>query len=277
MSLATRCLFVIERSLDDDLTLDEIAQRCGVSRFHLTHAFGRATGLSPMAYVRARRLSDAARALMSGAPDILGLALDSGYASHEAFSRAFKTRFGKTPDEARQSGGVEGLVGPHPRLETQTMKLNAPDIRRAGEMRFVGLRRHTPFSQLQTVPEQWRRFMAERYADIPHKLQAPPVGLNMAATEEGIDYVCAAEVSVFGTTPPNCEKITLAPAVYAVFAHNANVTLLVESFRTIWNEWLPENGRRPADAPSLERYKPTFDPRTGDGGVEIWAPLSPET
>jgi len=41
MSLANKALFVIERSLNEDLNLDEIAARCGVSRFHLCAAFGR--------------------------------------------------------------------------------------------------------------------------------------------------------------------------------------------------------------------------------------------
>jgi AraC family transcriptional regulator len=275
MSLTAKALFVIERSLDGDLTLEEIAQRCGVSRFHLSHAFGRATGMPPMAYVRARRLSDAARALIAGAPDILGLALDSGYASHEAFSRAFKSQFGKTPEEARHSGAVSGLVDARPQQERGPMKLSAPDIRQTGELRFVGAKRHTPFSQIQTVPEQWRRFMAESYADIAHKIPGPPVGLYIAMTEEGFDYVCAAEVSRFDTPPPGCETFTLAPTVYAVFSHDANIALLSQTFRAIWDEYLPGSGRKPAEAPTLERYKPAFDPRTGDGGVEVWVALSP--
>ena len=97
MSLANKTLFVIERSLNEDLGLDEISSRCGVTRFHLAHAFGRAFGMSAIAYVRGRRLTEAARALQAGAPNILHLALDSGYGSHEAFSRAFKTQFGLTP------------------------------------------------------------------------------------------------------------------------------------------------------------------------------------
>jgi len=272
MSLAARALFVIERSLDDQLTLEEIARRCGVSRFHLAHAFGRATGMSPMAYARARRLSGAALALIAGAPDILGLALDSGYASHEAFSRAFKAQFGKTPEEARQSRRVEALVEPLAPTETTPMRLNTPDFRHAGELKFVGLKSRVPFEKNQTIAEQWRRFMSDAYSAIGRKLDEPPVGVTTAVTDDGFDYICAAGVSSFADIPPGCEKLTLAPADYAIFLHAANVTRIGETYRAIWNEWFPNSDRKPAEAPSLERY-PRFDPRTGEGGVEIWAPL----
>ncbi len=73
----------------------------GVSRFHMVRAFAAATGLSVMRYVRARRLSEAARALADGAPDILALALEADYGSHEAFTRAFRDHFGVTPEAVR--------------------------------------------------------------------------------------------------------------------------------------------------------------------------------
>ena len=62
-----------------------------------------------MEYLRGRRLTEAAYALAAGADDILSVALDSCYASHEAFSRAFKAHFGRTPEEVRKSESIEGL------------------------------------------------------------------------------------------------------------------------------------------------------------------------
>src|SRR6266568_6203842 len=101
MNPAQKALWFIESHLADALTLDEIAGVGGISRFHMVRAFGAATGLSVMRYVRARRLSEAARALANGAPDILTLALDADYGSHEAFTRAFRDHFGVTPETVR--------------------------------------------------------------------------------------------------------------------------------------------------------------------------------
>ena len=109
MNPAQKALWYIESHLANALTLDEIAGVGGVSRFHMVRAFAAATGLSVMRYVRARRLSEAARALAGGAPDILTLALEADYGSHEAFTRAFRDHFGVTPEAVRHAACVNKL------------------------------------------------------------------------------------------------------------------------------------------------------------------------
>ncbi|TGT97346.1 AraC family transcriptional regulator, partial [bacterium M00.F.Ca.ET.163.01.1.1] len=85
MNPTEKALWFVESHLPDAISLDDVATSSGVSRFHVTRAFGAATGRSVMGYMRARRLSEAARKLAGGAPDILSVALDVGYGSHEAF------------------------------------------------------------------------------------------------------------------------------------------------------------------------------------------------
>jgi AraC family transcriptional regulator len=276
VSLTNKALFVIERNIDRDLTLGEIAERCGVSRFHLAHAFGEAAGLSVMEYVRGRRLTEAAYALASGAEDILSVALDGGYGSHEAFSRAFKTQFGKTPEDVRKSQSVAGLalVDAIRHLESRRMTLTEPRIEKTGEMLFVGLKERVGYRDMQNIAGQWQRFMSGPFHEIENRTPSIPVGIVTASDEGGVEYVCAAEVSRFGALPKGLVKVTLAPHPYAVFAHDGHITRLRETYDAIWNEWFPVSGKRPADAPSFERHNQTFDPRTGEGGVTIWIPVA---
>ena len=56
-----------------------------------------------------RRLSEAARVLANGSPDILTVALDFGYGSHEAFTRAFRDQFGMTPESVRAQGHLDNV------------------------------------------------------------------------------------------------------------------------------------------------------------------------
>src|ERR1700716_2898485 len=109
MNPAQKALWFIESHLADELTLDGISAIGGISRFHMVRAFAAATGLSVMRYVRVRRLSEAARALAHGAPDILTLALDAAYGSHEAFTRAFRDHFGVTPEAVRAATRLDNL------------------------------------------------------------------------------------------------------------------------------------------------------------------------
>src|ERR1700761_7177558 len=109
MNPVEKALWFIESHFAGDIVLEEIARAAGVSRFHLTRAFGAATNFSIMRYVRARRLSEAAKALLNGAPDILAVSLDASYSSHEAFTRAFRSEFGVTPEALRAQGSGMGV------------------------------------------------------------------------------------------------------------------------------------------------------------------------
>jgi AraC family transcriptional regulator len=275
MLLTNRALFVIERNLNSDLSLERIACYCDVSRFHLAHAFGESIELSVMDYVRGRRLTEAAYALATSGGNILNIALDSHYSSHEAFSRAFKVKFGRTPEEVRKTQTVNGLtlVNAVRHLESKAMKVKEPRIDSVGELLFVGLNEHVAYAEMQSIAGQWQRFMSSLYGNIEHKLDEPPVGITTGQKENGIDYVCAAGVSTFGRVPLGCIKVTLTPAKYAVFAHDGHITQLRETYNAIWNDWFPKSGRIPAEAPGFERHNSAFDPRTGNGGVTIWLPI----
>ncbi|WP_414717700.1 helix-turn-helix transcriptional regulator [Sulfitobacter sp. UBA1132] len=74
----------------NEISLTGVARACGLSKFHLVRAFGTYAGRSVMRYVRARRLSEAAKRLTIESSGILDVALEAGYNSHEAFTRAFK-------------------------------------------------------------------------------------------------------------------------------------------------------------------------------------------
>lgn len=93
MDPVQKALWFVESHSRDPITLEDVAKACNVSPFHLTRAFAATMGVSLMRYVRGRRLSEAARQLALGAEEILGIALDAGYGSHEAFTRAFRDQY----------------------------------------------------------------------------------------------------------------------------------------------------------------------------------------
>jgi AraC family transcriptional regulator len=277
VSLTHQSLFIIERNLNRALNLSELATACGVSRFHLAHAFGEMTGFSVMEYVRRRRLSSALHALASGAAGILEVALEAGYNSHEAFSRAFKAEFGTTPDHVRKAKSADGLMFLEPlKLNGRApIALEPPRFENVGELRFVGLSERCSYAETQHIPSQWQRFMSGPYAAIEHKTNSIPVGISMTTGIDGeLNYVCAAEVSRLGAIPPGLVMVTLPPAPYAVFAHHDHITTLHKTYIAIWNDWFPASGKIPAESPAFERHNPTFDTRTGNGGVTIWIPLA---
>ena len=278
MSLTNRALWVIERNLNRELTLGELAKNCDVSRYHLAHAFGSATGKSVMDYARGRRLTEAARALASGAPDILTVALEANYASHEAFSRAFRAQFGLTPEELRKKGSLDGIaiVDVMHFPAARPASLEPPEIVPDGPLLLVGLTERTSFATApKTIPGQWQRFMMQHYADVSDKTPAIPLGIYTSFDDDGnFDFATAAEVARFSDVTLPLLRITVPKQTYAVFQHRGHISTINQTYDAIWNDWLPfSSDWRSADGPSLERANPGFDTRTGNGGHTIWIPV----
>lgn len=269
MSVVQKVLWSIERNLNDDLSLDALAQAAGVSRHHLVRAFGAATGVAPMTYVRRRRLSEAANALTNGATEILPVALDAKYESHEAFTRAFKDQFGVTPAVARQAGRESlKLTAPFPFTPPAQSALKPPRMVTAGPLILVGLVERQSLETTEAIPAQWRRFM-QRYGEIEDRAEDIPVGVSFGADEDGaFDYACAVIVKRADRAPAGLKRIDLPKQSYAVFDHEDHVSTIQSTYMAIWDQGV--GGYDIADAPNLEKHKPSFDTRTGLGGVEIW-------
>src|SRR2546429_6451882 len=160
MNPAQKALWFIESHLASELTLDEIAAIGGISRFHMVRAFAAATGLSVMRYVRARRLTEAARALANGAPDILGLALDADYSSHEAFTRAFRDHFGVTPEAVRAATCLDRLKLQEPIVMDSTLldNLKPPRFETAKPLLVARIaERCTPENGGARIPNHWQQ------------------------------------------------------------------------------------------------------------------------
>src|SRR5262245_13736819 len=130
-----KALWYIENNFAGELVLDEIANVAGVSRYHVSRAFGEAIGRRITGYVRGRRLTEAAKALASGATDILTVALEVGYGSHEAFTRAFREQFGLTPESVRAQRHLDNIELVE--ADNMDMAMTHSLLREIAEQRFA--------------------------------------------------------------------------------------------------------------------------------------------
>src|SRR5260370_4886362 len=278
MNPAQKALWFIESHLADALTLDEIAGVGGISRFHMVRAFGAATGLSVKRYVRARRLSEAARALAGGAPDILTLALDADYGSHEAFTRVFRDHFGVTPEIVRSSTCLERLTLQEAIVMDSTFidNLQAPRFQTGKAFLVAGVGERYTCDSSAAIPGQWQRFH-QTVDNIPSRVGKVAYGVCCNGDDAGnFDYIAGVEVSEFSDLPREFSRVRIPEQRYAVFTHRDHISTIRRTINTIWNHWLPASALEAADAPNVERYDQNFDPLTGNGGLEIWVPVREE-
>ena len=105
----------IEDHLREDFSQSDIAAYCCCSLSSLQKLFSYAFHIGVSDYVTRRRLTCCARELVQSDRSILDLALDWGYQSQEALTRAFARMWGEPPASFRKSRKFTGMF---PRFES---------------------------------------------------------------------------------------------------------------------------------------------------------------
>jgi AraC family transcriptional regulator len=280
MQAIGKALWYIESHFGEPVTLDDVAAVSGLSRFHLSRTFAAIVGLPVLTYVRGRRLTEAARQLADGAPDILQVALEAGYGSHEAFTRAFREQFGLTPDEARSRRSLAKLqLVEATRMPDQSYPTIIPDrFVKTETMLFAGLRKYFRFDDRAGIPTIWQAF-GPMIGTTPGEVPGAAYGLNLAPADEqdesGFDYFAAVQVKSLDQLPEQFSGTRIAGREWAVFRHAGHVSTIGTTCGAA-GDWLAQSERSPKSGPMqmIEYYGPGFDARTGLGGCEVWVPVA---
>ena len=98
-----KALKLIHDSPDHHWSLEELASKVGMSRTSFAQQFKRLVGNTPMEYLTEWRMSLAYSKLQLSKQSMLAIALDIGYQSEAAFSRAFKKIIGQSPNTVRRA------------------------------------------------------------------------------------------------------------------------------------------------------------------------------
>jgi AraC family transcriptional regulator len=273
MTPVTKALWYIESHFVEVISLDDIALVTGYSRFYMSRAFALTVGCSIPAYVRGRRLTEAARKLAAGATDILAVALEVGYSSHEAFTRAFRDQFGTTPEVLRAEGTLNNitLVEPKQMTKSSAVKIESPRFVDGQALLIAGLgMRH---SSNAGMPAQWQRFVPY-IGTIAGQVGRCTYGVLHNGDDAGqVDYLTGVEVKDFSEVPKELSTVCIPVQHYAVFTHRDHVSSINKTWTAVFNEWIPASSHELADGPQFERFGEDFDGAKGTGSMEIWVPV----
>ncbi len=139
----TSFVAVLADALDDhEATGEDLAARLYLSRFHLDRIVSSVAGEPPAAFRRRILLERAAYRLLTTRRSILDVAVEAGYGSHEAFTRAFTKAYGVGP------GLWRGRPGP--------IRIEAPSdvhFHPPGSLRLPAEKKVTPMDLLTKMVE----------------------------------------------------------------------------------------------------------------------------
>lgn len=97
----------IDTHYQENITLDQLAEVCHVSKYHLAHAFTEEYGISPINYLISKRISEAEHLLKTTDFSLSLISNTTGFSSSSYFAQIFKKQKGMSPTEFRKQSRRE--------------------------------------------------------------------------------------------------------------------------------------------------------------------------
>lgn len=289
-----RVLHYIESHQDATPSLTELAGIANFSPFHFHRVFTSLVGESVAAYTRRLILQKAAQRVTYSQDSITTIALDAGYESPEAFTRAFHAFFGISPLQYRKRGGSPVLskradVAAYPFYHTNPELIPMEvKVKTFPPVLVAAIRHVGPYDACQPA---WARLCqllcpvglcaqdAVAYGvsyDDPDTTPVEKCRMDVCLTlPKGVDAQHPALAALLQSTELFTQQIGNG-GEYACVLVKGPYSLLHPAYRSLFSEWLPQCGREPGDSAGFEAYynDPTTTPPE-ELLSEIFIPLKP--
>ncbi len=281
-----RVLVFIQQHLDEELPLEALARVAHFSPYHFHRIFRGMVGESLKEHIRRLRLERAAQRLKHTDRSVLEIALEAGFQTHEAFTRAFRTLLGCSPSQFRSdSNAALAAHGIHYQgdVETTAVSLISGDgemdvkIEHLDPLRVAFVRHIGPYHE---VGKAWETLCTQLGKEGLLGPDSRFVGVCYDDPEvtapEKIHYDACVTVDENFEPQGEVGVQTLPGGAFAVVTHIGPYDRLNQTYAELFGRWLPSSGRELRSEPSLEFYM--NDPESTEPEdllTDIYAPLEP--
>jgi AraC family transcriptional regulator len=283
-----RVQIYIQKNLDRELSLEELARRSYFSIYHFHRIFKAVVGESLKEHIRRLRLERAASHLKHTDESIINIAFNAGYQTHEAFTRAFKTIFSCSPTDFRTDSSASQAINPQYQSDKQAKKKNKNlvnggkpmevTIKNIEPMRVAFVRHVGPYNQ---VGRAWDRLCTHLGKEGFLGSDSEFIGICYDDPEvtplEKIRYDACITVDESFVPEDEITVQTIGGGEYAVTTHFGPYNKLGETYSRLFGEWLLQSSRELRSEPCLEFY--LNDPESTDPDdliTDICLPLKPK-
>ncbi|MET7648912.1 AraC family transcriptional regulator [Streptomyces sp. NPDC005426] len=272
----------IERRLDDRVDVAELARIAMTSEYHLRRMFSALAGIPLSEYVRRRRLTVAGAEVLAGERTLLEVAVRYGYASGEAFARAFRALHGVGPGEARRTGAA---LRSQPRMSFRLVVEGTSSMRyrivEKEEFRVVGRKARVPLVHEGVNPAIAafvRSVGQETVRRIKELSDQEPEGIVQVSDDladsraEGTELDYYHGVVSSAPVPGDMDALPVAAGTWAVFeSSGAFPQALQYLWRDVFTEWFPSNPYRSRPGPEILRTR--LSPNGTRADAQLWIPV----
>ena len=260
----------IVRDLDSALDLGALAARAATSPFHFHRIFRGMVDETPLGLSRRLRLERAAYWLSSTDKSVATIAFDSGFDTHEAFTRAFRAGYAMAPSSFRRRRtlrielaarcGVHYRVGgttPFTPVDRGVHEMNV-EIVELGERTVATVAHVGPYNQIGGA---FRRLGAIAGAAGLFDQPGPPEMVAVyhddpdVTPPEALRADAGVVVSQGRALPDGLAELRLPAGQYARTTHVGPYELLGDVWSRFLGGWLPSSGHRIGPGGTFEIYR----------------------
>lgn len=264
-----RVLVHIQNHLDDALDLEHLASIANFSPHHFHRIFRGLVGEPVKEHVRRLRLERSAHQLKTTGESVTQIAFSAGYETHEAYTRAFRAMFDRSPTEFRQSNREQPIPNSPSgvryapdetidHLQEIALMFDESNVRIVETKdRRVAFMRHTgPYDH---VGDTWQKFMSWVMANgMFNRINSVFAAAHddpEVTPPDKLRYDCCIEVDDSFEPSGEIGVQTIASGKYASATHKGPYSELGQFYGGLMGQWMPKNNHRPANGPCLESYK----------------------
>ena len=253
----------VQAHLEEELDPAQLAALAGFSQHHFHRVFRGMTGESVMGFIRRLRLERAAARLKFGSRPITEVAVSSGYHSHEAFTRAFRARFGVPPSDYRAREQQPARAG----IEY--------GFRQREERVVLAIRHQGPYEQCERA---WDRLL--QWAETTGVAKYVFENLGLAYDDPEVTAADHLRYDACLAVPPGLPAQYVLPSDvtvraiaggrYATAVHVGSYDDILDTYVALLGHWLPQRDLELVNEPVLEVYlNSPFDTAPADLRTEV--------
>ncbi|GKX29677.1 AraC family transcriptional regulator [Vallitalea longa] len=288
----------IEKNLEEDLTIDELARIASFSRFHFQRIYKQMTGESLYSYIKRLRLERAAFILDTNKNrSIQDISLSLGYANQASFAKAFKNTYGVSASSYRNSNksyrdtihrnsninynntnnSTNGKVYDNIISYNRPIKLSVQiiDPIEAIYTRHTGS--YAGDSELfeQLFNKLYSYVVSHNYLEKDSQWFAVYHDFGELTSEDKLRMSVCMSINKNIRTCDEFGSMILEGGKYAV----GKFFIKPDEYQLAWNymlsKWLPESSYVPDDRLSFEYYPPENNENSQERLVDIFIPIAP--
>jgi AraC family transcriptional regulator len=299
ISRINRVLDYIEKNLDKEFTLDELAKIANFSKFHFHRIFNLIIGENLFQYIQRTRIEKGANFLISNPKKtITQIALDCGFSNSSSFARCFKKYFKMSAINFRKNKSNQSIINSNIRKDKNYLSMYNSNILKLESWRnSKGISSGVEVKVFPETTVVYLRYLGKmndkkifknlfknlyNWASSRDLLDLNSKGMIIYHNNPEITPEDKMMVSVCFTVSPDTEvsgeigKLVIPGGKYAF----ARFKISPEEFQNAWSwlccDWLPQSGYECDDRPVFDLYH--NDPNCLPGEkfvVDICIPVIP--